>query len=413
MDTESGVQAFVRLQNSDDEDHTVDVSVFADGELFDASSGVEVKKENSTIMSFNLTPLLADFEKAIQVEVRIENEDVYPIDNVAYGVIEPPRKVNVLVCSEFKKHFKNSLGTTRIQKLANVTFESAAHLKSKEYLEAVTLGSYDLIIFDQCAPDKMPDCSTVFVGAVPPAEQWSAAEKSGPTIVIDSLATHPIMSAVQMGNVIIVESRALEGPQGTISLMDSTEGSIMSIAPRSGFQDLVIGFPLDEINEKGDVLINSDWPQKLSFPLFMQNCVSWLGGAAKFSSSSGTSPGELVRIRTKVPTQSISVENPAGSRIALQPRQDKSFIYSGAETTGIYEVTNQDSDSLDQLLSVNLLDPRESNLAVRDELEIGYEEISKTTGSVPARKEYWTWVILAALIVLLVEWYIYNRRVFI
>ena len=413
LDTESGVQAFVRLQNSDDQDHAVSISVFADGELYDASADVAVAKENSTLRSYDLTQLLENFDKPIQVEVRIEDDDVYAADNVAYGVIEPARKVNVLVCTEYNRYLKLALGTERIQQLANVNFESSKFLDEKEYAEAVALGSYDLILYDQCVPEKMPECSTIFIGAIPPTDDWSVGDKSGPTIIIDTLVTHPIMSAVQMGNVIIVESQALTGPKGTINLMDSTEGSIMSIASRSGFQDLVLGFPLEEINEEGDVLINSDWPQKLGFPLFVQNCISWLGGAAKFSSSNGSSPGELIQFRARIPTQSLTVKSPAGSQLNLQPRKDKTFIYSAAETIGIYETTNNETNSLDQLLAVNLLDPRESNLVVRDELNIGYEEISKKTDVVPARKEYWTWVILAALIVLLIEWYIYNRRVLI
>lgn len=413
LDTESGVQAFVRLHNSDDEDHSVDISVFADGELYDASADVAVNSEKSTLRSYDLTQLLENFEKPIKVEVRIENDDVYSADNVAYGVIEPARKVNVLVCTEYNKHLKLALGTERIQKLANVRFESGEFLQDKKYTDAVALGSFDLIIYDQCVPEKMPDCSTIFIGAIPPGEQWSAADKTGPTVVIDTLATHPIMSAVQMGNVIIVESQALTGPKGSISLMDSTEGSILAIAPRSGFQDLVIGFPLEEVDPDGDVLINSDWPQKLGFPLFVQNCITWLGGAAKFSSSNGSSPGELIQFRARIPTKSLSVKSPLGSRLNLQPRKDKTFVYSSAEAIGIYEATNNETGNLDQLLAVNLLDPRESNLTVRDELNIGFEEISKTVDVVPARKEYWTWVILAALIVLLVEWYIYNRRVLI
>lgn len=413
IDTESGVQAFVRLQNSDDEDHSVSVSIYADGNLLDAKAGVSVEKEDSKVMSFDLTALLTDFDDPVEVEVRIDDKDIYAADNVAYGVIEPPRKVNVLVCTEYNNYLKLALKTERIKKLADVNFESAQFLKDPKYVESVALGSYDLILFDQCSPEKMPECNTVFFGSIPPLDEWQAGEKQGPVIVIDSLVTHPVMNSVQLSNAIIVEARSLTGPQGTISLVDATFGSIMSITPRSGFQDLVIGFPLLEINDEGEEQINSDWQQKLSFPLFMQNCITWLGGAAKFNSSSGTSPGELVRFRTRVPTDSVTVKNPAGRTMSLKPRKDNTYVYSAAEDTGIYRVSDVDPNSLDQLMAVNLLDPTESNLAVRDELNIGYEEIGQTKDVVPARKEYWTWVILGALVVLLIEWYIYNRRVFI
>ena len=413
VDTESGVQAFVRLQNFDDEDHSVDVSLFANGDVFDAKAGVAIAKEGSTVMSFDLAPLLAEFESAIEVEVRIENEDIYMLDNFAFGSIEPPRKISALVVTQGNNFLELAMGTERIGKLANVEFRRPEFLQEKEYLQATNLATYDLIIYDRCSPEQQPDCNTLFFGALPPGEGWSATEPEYPTTVIDTLVTHPLMDAVQMGNVLIVQGTGLTGPKGTISLMDSTYGSILSIASRSGFQDAVVGFSLIELDDEGETLINSDWPKHLSFPLFMQNALSWLGGASKFSANNGTTPGELITFRTHSPTQSVSVENPKGRSVKLKPRNDNTFIYAAASETGVYTVSNNESKSLDQLLAVNLLDPRESNLAVRDELNIGYEEIEQTIESVPARQEYWTWVILLALIVLLLEWYIYNRRVFI
>ena len=413
VDTESGIQAFVRLQNSDDEDHTVDVTLYADGEVFEAEGGLKIEKEKSFVMSFDLTRLLQDFTDPIEVEVKIENDDVYLQDNVAYGVIEPPRKINALVVTESNNFLRLAMGTERIKKLVNVVFEPASHLETKEYEEASSLGAYDLIVYDRCAPAKMPESNALFFGAVPPGETWSLGQKQFPTVIIDTLTTHPLMNAVSMSTVTIVEGSPVTGPQGAISLMDSSYGSVLGIAPRAGFQDVVIGFSMMEFDENGDAIINTDWPNKLSFPLFIQNALTWLGGANKFSANSGTSPGDLVRFRTRVPAASVTVRSPSGGKVSLKPRKDKTFAYAAADSVGIYEVSNDVDNQTDQLLAVNLLDTRESNLAVRDELNIGYEEIEGQIKSVPARQEYWTWVILVALLILVIEWYIYNQRVLI
>ena len=413
VDTESGVQAFVRLQNADDEDHSVDVSLYADGEIIDARADIKIAKEKSSVMSFDLTPLLANFEHAIEVEIRIENEDVYMLDNTAFGSIEPPRKINALIVTSGNNFLNLAMDTERIKKLANVEFKLPSFLEEKAYVEATALGDYDMIIYDRCSPEKLPDCNTLFFGSIPPGEDWKAEPKQFPTVIIDTLVTHPLMDAIQMGSVTIVEGTPLTGPKGSISLMDASYGSVLGISSRAGFEDVVVGFTLIELDDDGETVINSDWPNKLSFPLFMQNALTWLGGASKFSASGGTTPGELVTFRTHVPSQSVSVENPEGRSMKLKPRKDNTFVYSAADETGVYSVSNNETKVLDQLLAVNLLDPRESNLTVRDELNIGYEEIEKTVEEVPARQEYWTWVILFALVILLLEWYIYNRRVLI
>lgn len=413
VDTESGVQAFVRLQNSDDADHTVRISLYADNEIFDAKEGVDIPKESTAVMSFDLTPLLADFEETIRVEVRIEDEDVYSQDNFAYGIIEPARKVDVLVVTPSNNFLELAMGTDRIKRLANVEFQPPRFLEDKKYQENATLGGYDFIIYDRCSPTSMPDCNTLFLGAAPPGEDWKQGDKQFPTVIMDTAVTHPLMTSVQMGAVTIVEGTPLTGPNGTISLMDATYGSVMAIAPRTGFEDLVIGFNLIEEDENGDTFINSDWPNKLSFPLFIQNAISWLGGASKFDSSSGSSPGDLIQFRTRVPSKSVSITPPAGNQVSLRPRTDNTYVFAGANQTGIYRVENDSASELDQLLAVNLLDPRESDLTVLPELEIGYEAIEGKNEEVPERQEYWMWVIIGALFVLLFEWFIYNRRVFI
>ena len=195
--------------------------------------------------------------------------------------------------------------------------------------------------------------------------------------------------------------------------MDATFGPIMAIGPREGFQDLVVGFSLLEFDDEGEPSINTTWVKKVGFPIFLQNVIAQMAGGFRFNESQGFSPGELVKFRTALPTQSAEVTSPGGKRSELSPRPDKRFVYTGTETKGVYSVKDLETDSLDQLFAVNLFDSRESDLTVRDTLEIGYEEITGKVESIPARKDYWTWIILVALIVLMVEWYIYNRRVFI
>jgi hypothetical protein len=59
---------------------------------------------------------------------------------------------------------------------------------------------------------------------------------------------------------------------------------------------------------------------------------------------------------------------------------------------------------------VNLFDVNESNTEPRPAVKIGEVEI--TAGqSRKTPRELWRWVVLFGLIFLLLEWWIYNRRV--
>ena len=96
----------------------------------------------------------------------------------------------------------------------------------------------------------------------------------------------------------------------------------------------------------------------------------------------------------------------------MRSRNDNTFVYAQTDKSGVYEVSDP-SGKIDQMFAVNLLDRIESNLAVRDELKLGYEKIKGTVSSTPARKDYWTLLVLLALAVISIEWFIYNRRVLI
>ena len=413
LDSDSGVQAFVQLQNSDDEDHSVTVELFVDGDVFDVRSDIEIKKESTTALSFDFGDLMTRIEKPVPLEIHIKDEDVYMADNIAFGVLEPPKKANVLIVTASNRFLEIATGTELMQKLAKIEFQPPRFLKEKEYIEAATLGLYDLVIFDQCSPEQMPECNTTFIGTRPPTEEWEFGEKQFPTNVIDTDISHPLMDSVSFGTVNVVESSKLTGPKGTLVLIDATFGPVMSIGPRQGFQDLVIGFSLLEYDDDGNASFNTDWVKKLSFPIFVQNVVSQLAGGFRFNAAQGFEPGELVKFRTVLPTQTAGVTAPDGKKIKLSPRPDKRFVFTGTEAKGVYEVEDLETESLDQLFVVNLFDFRESDLSVRDTLEIGYQEIKGTTKTIPARKDFWSWIIFGALALLMIEWYIYNRRVFI
>ena len=65
-----------------------------------------------------------------------------------------------------------------------------------------------------------------------------------------------------------------------------------------------------------------------------------------------------------------------------------------------------------QQFAVNLFDSRESDLAPADKLDLGNEEVAAKPSKQAARQELWKWLLLGAIGVLIFEWYIYNRRVY-
>jgi len=168
-----------------------------------------------------------------------------------------------------------------------------------------------------------------------------------------------------------------------------------------------------EINDEGDSVINSDWPKKLSFPIFMQNVIANLGGASRFTGDQNVKPGDLLKLKRNDGVDRLEIETPDGQKELVEGQKENSFVFSGADRSGIYRVSNAQTNELQRLVPVNLLDAVESNLNVRETLDLGYSEYKRISTRVPSRKEWWPWLLGLGLVLLIVEWLIYNRRVLI
>jgi hypothetical protein len=62
--------------------------------------------------------------------------------------------------------------------------------------------------------------------------------------------------------------------------------------------------------------------------------------------------------------------------------------------------------------AANLLDPSESDIATASKLDLASRTVTAEKDSqTKVTKPLWPWFILAALAVILLEWFVYNRKV--
>ena len=78
---------------------------------------------------------------------------------------------------------------------------------------------------------------------------------------------------------------------------------------------------------------------------------------------------------------------------------------------GLYEVEPQANGVSPRTFAVNLADANESDIVPREILQVGGEKSVVQEDLQGANKPVWPYAILAALAVLCLEWYVYNRRV--
>jgi hypothetical protein len=155
--------------------------------------------------------------------------------------------------------------------------------------------------------------------------------------------------------------------------------------------------------------LQSTWPLRVSFPIFMANAMEWLNPQQADASQFTLQAGNAFRQPLFGTVDAATVTLPKGDKKEIKlGEQAKELIWSETYKVGIYKAnygTNETS------FTVNLMDPAESDITPRSQVPVGAQGTTAAASVTKrANLEYWRWFVMAALAVLMFEWWYYHRR---
>jgi hypothetical protein len=357
------------------------------------------------------------------------HHDDFPLDDQAWLVVGVVRKARVLIVTDGNDLLHHFFDQEAVARVAGVQYLRPADLGDEaKYGRPARDGAFDLVVFDRCAPkappgrpaiEALPRANTFFIDAVP--SPWEK-EKLPPlknVVIRNPSSPHPLMRHLT-GLDEIAFTRAFRFeldprkdprvPPRIVRLLE-TDGdtAVLFTLPLRDFTDVVLAFPL--VTEQGAWA--TTWPLKLSFPLFLRNVLYVLGRVSDAASEEPVRPGEVLAIQPDRPVNVVQVFDPAAlaapgrqppTEVPRGPRGE--FLYNDTEQVGLYRATWEGGE---RLFAVNLLDADESNLQPQDAVQLGSQRLeAQTVRGQPW--DTWPWLVLAALLVLLLEWALYHRR---
>jgi hypothetical protein len=341
------------------------------------------------------------------LELRLEAPDALAIDNRAWTTINPRRKAKVLLVTPGNEPLQVALATEAALLAADVKVESPERLGTAEAKQVAASGAYDLIIYDRCRPEQAPQSNALYIGALPAGTAWTAEKPVSVPQIIDINRAHPVTQLIDMGNVIIAEATPLKPPPSSTTLVDSNRGILAAIGPREGFEDAVLGFKIFDSKE-----VTTNWPVRASFPVFALNVIKYLGGRDSATTTGSVKPGQNVPLRYDIPGERVQVTMPDKQVVDAQRSKLNTFNFTLTPEVGVYEV--RDGKKVLGHFAVNLFNSLESDIRPRTEtgIKIGHVDVKSSSSKDVGRRDGWKYLTLGALLILLFEWYIYNRRVY-
>jgi hypothetical protein len=411
------LQAFAELENFGSQDVTVDVELFRDDPSAAGERPTPVAADRLTILAGKGRRVNFDLRNLVSGTLRLQANtgDHLALDDQAWVVINPPQRANVLLVTPGNKPLQLAVSTKLASQWAAVQTEPPGFLETKEYQEQAAAGGYDLVIYDRCRPAAMPPANTLFVAALPPEGGWTARPTVNVPQIYDTDSAHPLMQGIDMGDVLVAEAAPLVVPPGGRVLIDADVGPLLAIAPREGWEDAVLAFPLVQQPAAADagtaIDYGSNWHTRPSFPLFTFNLLHYLGAKHDLLASETVRPGQAVTIGTGRALRQVWVQTPTGEKVDAVPAGPGKFTFNGTEQTGVYTMDLGNGNT--RRFAVNLFDPAESDIRAKagQVIKIGYVDVAAKAGWETSRREIWQSLLAAGLFVLLAEWYIYGLRI--
>jgi hypothetical protein len=254
------------------------------------------------------------------------------------------------------------------------------------------------------------------VGQCPPfpGATWNDLPTLRRLFVKEYRVSHPLFNGIEtLQGMTVDEARVLPAearPKRASALIESQREPLLWAFGRERYTDIVMTFPL-VIGQRGEAW-NTNWPNQPAgtLPLFLDNLILQLGRFQEIESP--TKPGQNKVLSPGASVQEATVqrvEPPGGKATKLTRRAGQDLVFGDTDSAGLYEANWGERHPY--RFTVNLSDPEESNIAVRDAVQIGYETVKAERAAVKTRRELWPWFAGLALGVLILEWLLYLRRI--
>jgi hypothetical protein len=310
------------------------------------------------------------------------------VDNAARAVLPTGQQLRVLLVGEDDPFLENALKADP---------SIAVEILRPESWRSTLGAGFDVVVFDNWLPtdltaEKLGSEPSLFFGRTP---FNLAGEQIAPDFLEAAESNSPLLWNVEFRDIRLSKAEKLTVPadgrwRASIPMRSAGEPMVMALEGPPGARLVAVAF----------AVADSNFPLRVGFPLFVSNVIHWLAERRSRSEAilkaGGTFfPREGEQIRKDPLSQQQATDETERAEYAQTP-----FT---VRKNGFYEVRGPAET---RWLAVNTSDAAESDLRVA-------QSESEALPFAPswAALQPWRWLALAALVLLVVEWFLHHRRV--
>jgi len=335
------------------------------------------------------------------IEVALIGSDALAADDVAWAVLPPPRALRVALVAPRNVAVADALGGLELQQLVRLTPERYLDLTSRGEID-----TFDVVVLDGWVPEDesgMPPGRYLVFGSPPPVRGIEMRGSTGPQMVLSTRSDHPVMRYASMDQIVIGDAVDVAVAADVLALAESRDGPLIMQVSRGAQQVIYVAFNVHA----------STWPFERSFVNFVYDSVDFLGRSGTGLTEQSLRPGDVIVARLPSSATSMTLSLPDGSIERPVVHDPALFSWGPIRRVGLHTLGWRDAlhdEPQIRVFASSMLSEQESDVDAADEIGIGGTRISDRTGSSMLYTPLWPFAILFTLAVLMLEWWLYNRR---
>lgn len=376
-------ELFVSLRSYFERPVEAEIEIWADGQL------VDTKPVSLEAMGVHqgYYPSQAVAGERLEARVRLttrDARDVLPVDDRAYALLPPVRKVRVQLVTDGNLYLE---GPLLLNPNLDVTRVAPAAYDASQV--------FDVTVFDRVAlePGKTPNL--LYLAPNGEFSPWVVQRTAADPIIERIQRGHPLLRWISLKDINIGVADVWK-LAATDTVVAASESGVPILVTRREDTRSIVGISFD--------IRNSDLPLRVAFPVLLINAIDW------FMRDDGTLVESYKTGETwAVPIASeglAQVTSPTGD-VGEVPIFERRAVFFG-DVPGFYTLR---SEGQAQVIAGNMADMAESSILPAD-LIFGERPVVEPAPLIGfSQREPWVWLVLLALGLLLVEWWTYNRRI--
>ncbi len=333
------------------------------------------------------------------IEVAIVEDDALRADDAAIAVVAPAKLLSVLHVGG-----DGFVVRTLLEGLPVERFNSMDLAQFDAAVEASTLASFDVVVLDAVQPKRLPAGRYLVFGPPPPVEGITAFGEHKGVYARFVREEHPVFRLASLDELFVSKLTAVQADRSFQVIAEAAEGPLVLAYDRADMHVVYVAFdPLD-----------SNWPFQRSFVNFTASAVEYLGRMGDAIASRGLVPGEAIALRLPAGSRDIEVIAPNGVRGKVTADAEGNISWGPVTVAGLHRIEFLAPGAAERavrLVAVNIFDAAESRIEPLPELRLGNASVQGISVASSRRGALWPWILALGLLVVVVEWWYYQRQV--